>query len=202
MKFTAKFVSSFATIASLPSDGSVEIALIGRSNVGKSSLINALVGQKQLAKTSSTPGKTQLLNYFRVDGEFYLVDMPGYGYARTAIAKREQWAKLTERYFRERTELVAVGLLVDARHPELESDRLVAEWFEGNRIPFFIVITKADKAKQQEIAKHKQLLAAHFPASLGVFVTSSSKGTGIATLQKFIVERARARNLEGTRVLS
>ena len=197
MKFNAKFVSSYARIDALPNDGSAEIALIGRSNVGKSSLINALVGEKQLAKTSSTPGKTQLLNYFRVNDTFYLVDMPGYGYAKTARAKRITWAKLCERYFLERKELCAVGLLIDARHPGLMSDILVANWFAENGIPFFTVLTKTDKTKQAETHQHKNLLASEFPASLGVFPTSSEKGKGIAELRTFIAEIGYTAQPEG-----
>jgi GTP-binding protein len=198
VKFHAKFISSYAKIDTLPSDGSSEIALIGRSNVGKSSLINALVGQKQLAKTSSTPGKTQLLNYFRVNDTFYLVDMPGYGYAKTARAKRITWAKLCERYFLERNPLCAVGLLIDARHPELESDVLVANWFVENGIPFFVVLTKTDKTKQAETQRHKNILTARFPTSLDFFSTSSEKGRGIAELRIFITEIGYRAQPEGS----
>src|ERR1700674_264567 len=103
MKFEAAFLSSFATTETLPNDGRPEIALIGRSNVGKSSLLNALADRKQLAKTSGTPGKTRTLNYYIVNGAFYLVDMPGYGYAKQAKNERAQWAEVAERYFLERT---------------------------------------------------------------------------------------------------
>ena len=202
MKFIAKFVSSYAAVDTLPSDGSPEIALIGRSNVGKSSLVNALTGQKQLAKTSSTPGKTQLLNYFRVNDAFYLVDMPGYGYAKTAKSKRFEWAKLSERYFLGRNELQVVGLLIDARHPGLDSDILVANWFSENGIPFFIILTKTDKAKQNEIARHKNLLMNEFPAADGIFPTSSEKGIGIARLREFMVESIEQRNPRDVRVFS
>ena len=202
MKFFAKFVSSYAAIDTLPSDGSPEIALIGRSNVGKSSLVNALTGQKQLAKTSSTPGKTQLLNYFRANDAFYLVDMPGYGYAKTAKSKRFEWAKLSERYFLGRNELCSVGLLIDARHPGLESDVLVANWFSENGIPFFIILTKTDKAKQDEIARHKNLLAGEFAAASGIFPTSSEKGVGLVRLRDFMIESIEHRNPRDVRVFS
>src|ERR1039458_2151637 len=122
MKFEAHFVSSFSSIEKLPTDGRAEIARMGRSNVGKSSLINALAARQQLAKTSSTPGKTRLLNYFLVNGEFYLVDMPGYGFAKQAKSERFEWAKIAEKYFLEREPLSAVGVLIDGRHIGLESD--------------------------------------------------------------------------------
>ncbi len=179
---------------SLPHDGKPEIALIGRSNVGKSSLINALAGKKQLAKTSSTPGKTRLLNYFDVNGEFYLVDMPGFGYAKQSKSERMDWALVAERYFLERKELQGIGLLIDSRHPELESDMMVLRWFMENRLPFFIVLTKTDKIRQDEMAAHQKSLRAMLGSDLPVFATSSEKGKGIADLRKFIVQTAILRD--------
>ena len=192
MKFEAAFVSSFATIASLPKDGLPEIALIGRSNVGKSSLINALAARKQLAKTSGTPGKTRTLNYYRINDTFYLVDMPGYGYAKQAKSERIAWAHVAEQYFLERSPLRAIGLLIDARHPELASDREVIGWFAAHGLAAFIVLTKSDKAKQQEVARHARLLM-DSPVSK-IFSTSSATGKGISELRKFIVDTAAARD--------
>ncbi len=189
MKFDAKFLSSFSSVESLPSGGKPEIALIGRSNVGKSSLINAIADRKQLAKTSSTPGKTRTLNYYFVNGEFYLVDMPGFGYAKLAKSERAQWARLTEEYFLERKVLAAIGLLIDARHPELESDVSALRWFRDHELPFFIVLTKCDKAKQQDIARHIRLISVSH-AIMNIFPTSSSTGKGVSPLRKFIVESA------------
>lgn len=186
MKFNAQFLSSFPSVASLPKDGKPEIAFIGRSNVGKSSLINSLVERKGLAKTSSTPGKTQLLNYFSVNDLFYLVDMPGYGYAKTAKTKRMDWAKVSEQYFLERKELRATGILIDSRHPQLESDVAVVEWFSEKNLPFFIVLTKTDKPKQQEVALHEKMLRQHVFTALGIVKTSSEKGRGIMELRQFI----------------
>jgi len=212
MKFETAFVSSFSSISTLPKDGLPEIALIGRSNVGKSSLINALAARKQLAKTSGTPGKTRTLNYFLVNGTrmtdhgarmndhsvrmgdhaFYLVDMPGYGYAKQAKSERISWAHVAEQYFLERTPLRAIGLLIDARHPELESDREVLRWFTEHRLAVFIVLTKSDKAKQQEVARHLQRLV-DSPV-LKIFSTSSATGKGISELRKFIVDTAFSRD--------
>lgn len=199
MRFDAKFLSSFATFDKLPSDGKPEIAFIGRSNVGKSSLINALTERKNLAKTSSTPGKTQLLNYFSVNDSFYLVDMPGYGYAKTSKEKRFDWAKLTEEYFRQRKALSAVGVLIDSRHPQLESDIMVVEWLAERNIPFFIVLTKTDKPNQSEVARHAKLLKENIGPALGIFQTSSEKGRGIRELRDFVSNcAAKGSNHEDT----
>jgi GTP-binding protein len=190
MKFDASFLSSFSSVGSLPSDGRPELALIGRSNVGKSSLINALADRKQLAKTSGTPGKTRTLNYFLVNGEFYLVDMPGFGFAKLAKSERAQWARLTEQYFVERQSLTSIGLLIDARHTELESDMMALHWFRDHKLPFFIVLTKCDKAKQQDIARHIRTIGETY-AVQEIFSTSSATGKGIAALKAFMVDRAR-----------
>jgi GTP-binding protein len=189
MKFDAAFVSSFSKFESLPDDGKPEVALIGRSNVGKSSLINAIADRKQLAKTSATPGKTRTLNYYLVNGKFYLVDMPGFGYAKLARSERAQWAVLTEQYFTERKSLTSIGLLIDARHPELESDIMALRWFRDHELPFFVVLTKSDKAKQQDIARHIRAISESH-AVPDIFPTSSATGKGIPALRAFITERA------------
>ncbi len=193
MKFNASFLSSFSSFDALPTDHKPEVALIGRSNVGKSSLINALADRKQLAKTSSTPGKTRTLNYYLVNDEFYLVDMPGFGYAKLARSERAEWADLTERYFLERKELASIGLLIDARHPELESDKAALRWFRDNELTFFIVLTKCDKTKQQDLAKHVNVIRDSY-AVTDVHSTSSTTGKGIARLKIFLVENAAKSN--------
>ena len=194
MKFNVTFLSSFASVESLPVGCKPEVALIGRSNVGKSSLINALADRKQLAKTSGTPGKTRTLNYFNVNGIFYLVDMPGFGYAKHAKSERIEWAIVAERYFLERKELSAIGLLIDARHPELESDMVALRWFQDHQLPFFIVLTKSDKSKQQDIARHVRAIGSAY-GEHQIFSTSSATGKGIAALRSFILGSATSNSL-------
>ncbi len=198
MKFETAFLSSFASISALPQEGLPEIALIGRSNVGKSSLINALAARKQLAKTSGTPGKTRTLNYYIVNRAFYLVDMPGYGYAKQAKSERIAWAHVAEQFFLERKPLRAIGLLIDARHPELESDGTVLRWFADHGLSAFIVLTKSDKAKQQDLARHVRLIR-DSPATK-ILSTSSVTGKGISELRKFIVDTALERDFRELRV--
>jgi len=185
---SARFVRSVFDPKELPSDGLPEVALIGRSNVGKSSLINSLAEKKELARTSSTPGKTQCLNYYRFDN-FYLVDMPGYGYAKSSKTSREQWAGLIERYFVSRSELRAIGILLDSRHIGLENDKLVMEWLSDLEHPWFIVLTKVDKVKQQEISAHEKYLKQEFERAQVVFKTSSKDGKGIRGLREYLKEQ-------------
>ncbi len=193
MKFEAAFHSSFASIGSLPKEGLPEIALIGRSNVGKSSLINALAERRDLAKTSATPGKTRTLNYYLINRKFYVVDMPGYGYAKQAKSERIEWARVAEQYFLKREELKAVGILVDSRHPKLESDEMVLQWFRDNEISCFLVLTKADKARQQEISRHTRLLS-EIHSEARIFITSSAESRGFSELRKFMLEAAFSRD--------
>src|SRR5436309_2308303 len=130
MKFNAVFSRSAVKLEDCPSDGLPEIAVTGRSNVGKSSLINSLAGRKQIARVSGTPGKTQVLNYFKINDSFYLVDMPGYGYAKRSKSERASWAKMIELYLTNRESLRAVGVLVDSRHDLMESDRDALAWLQ------------------------------------------------------------------------
>ena len=184
---SAKFIKSVFAPEDFPSDGIAEIALVGRSNVGKSSLINALADRKELARTSSTPGKTQCLNYYLFD-KFYLVDMPGYGYAKASKTSRFQWIGLIEKYFDSRQELRATGILVDGRHIGLENDVVLMKWLSERGYPWFIVLTKIDKVKQQDIAAHEKYLKQEFEGVAAVFKTSSNTGKGIQALRSYIKE--------------
>lgn len=151
---TAEFVLSAATPVQFPRDRLPEIAFAGRSNVGKSSLLNSLVQRKQLAKTSSTPGKTQTINFFLINKAFYLVDLPGYGYARVSQATKKRWGQLIENYLSTRENLVLVVLLVDIRHPPSADDREMYRWLVYYNLPTAVVATKADKVSRGSLQKH------------------------------------------------
>jgi GTP-binding protein len=146
MKITsAEFVLAATEVESFPVDRRPEIAFLGRSNVGKSSLINSLLGVKGLARTSSTPGRTQSINFFLINEEFYFVDLPGYGYAKTSQEKRRAWGKLIERYLAERKQLVLSILIVDARHEPSPLDLQMKSWLQHFGLPYLVVSTKVDK---------------------------------------------------------
>lgn len=159
MRITAEFVISAARIDQLPHERLPEIALAGRSNVGKSSLINTLLGKPGLAKTSNTPGRTQTLNYYRItpeenDGKpFFLVDMPGYGFAAANLARRAQWRDLIEEYLNTRQTLCGIIQLIDLRHPPQPLDHTMAEWLHNQSHRYLVVGTKADKVAKSKVPK-------------------------------------------------
>ena len=140
--------------STLPKNQVPEIAFVGKSNVGKSSLINALLNRKSLARTSASPGKTQTINFYNVNHEMYLVDLPGYGYAKVSQSVKEQWGKLIERYLHQSKQLKAVFLLVDIRHDPSENDKTMYDWILHNGYQPIIIATKADKLKRSQIPKH------------------------------------------------
>jgi GTP-binding protein len=162
MKVHARFVISAAKPGDFPPPRLPELAIVGRSNVGKSSLINALVGQQALARTSRTPGRTRLANWFEVDEAFHLVDLPGYGYAAVDQAMRESWRPLIETYLEQRTVLRGVVLLVDIRRGPEDEELDFVPWLAGKKIPVVVVLTKADKLPKNkrmlEISKVKRAL--------------------------------------------
>ena len=147
---SASFIISSAELSQCPKPDFPEYAFIGRSNVGKSSLINMLTGQKMLAKISTAPGKTRLINHFLINEQWYLVDLPGYGYAKVGHQTRKKWEKLIETYLLKRESLMSTFLLVDSRLPLQDNDRQVISWFGENQLPFVIVMTKADKLSRVE----------------------------------------------------
>jgi len=142
---SAEFVIGAANTADFPSDGRPDIAFAGRSNVGKSSLINRLVRRRKLARTSSTPGKTQQINYYLVNGSFYLVDLPGYGFVKGGMTLRSELGLLTKAYLNNRRELKAVIQLIDIRRGPSENDLLMIDWLQVHKKPFLVVFTKTDK---------------------------------------------------------
>ena len=147
---SAEFVTSAGDAMECPRDQRPEIAVSGRSNVGKSSLLNSMLGRKSLALVSGTPGKTQRLNYFLVNGRFHVVDLPGYGFARAPKATREQWRAMMQEYLRTRRQLVGVIQLVDSRHEPSPEDREMVKWLRMEELPFCMVASKVDKLGQSK----------------------------------------------------
>jgi GTP-binding protein len=155
---SAEFVKSATKPSEYPKSDLPEVAIAGKSNVGKSSLINRLVNRKNLAKTSSTPGRTQVINFFRVNREISLVDLPGYGYAKVPLQVRKTWKPMVESFLQTRKALRLVVLILDARRGATPEDLTLLDWLKYHEIPSFIVFTKADKLSQLERARQKRTL--------------------------------------------
>ncbi len=189
---SAEFVCSNTQISKLPPPVKPEYAFIGRSNVGKSSLINMLTDKKGLAKTSQTPGKTQLINHFLINDNWYIVDLPGYGYARTSKSKKEDWNKFIRTYLDKRESLQCVMVLIDSRLEPQKIDLEFCNWLGEKGLSFVLVFTKADKQSSlktdQNIAKFKKALLATFEEAPGYFVTSSETRAGRDEILGFIGE--------------
>ena len=175
---SAEFFCSYSSLNGLPSDGRPEIVFVGRSNVGKSSLLNSLCARKGLAKTSSTPGKTRLINYFIINKALYFVDLPGYGYAKVGQSERESWGALLSGYIQKRDEIGLVVALIDARHPGMASDREMVEFLDYCGRPFGIVMTKWDKLKQAEKSKARRTMESCAPKAKFIVNYSSFSGDG------------------------
>jgi len=189
---TAEFVISNSDVAKCPKDLLPEYAFIGRSNVGKSSLINMITGHHGLAKTSGKPGKTQLINHFIINKNWYLVDLPGYGYAKVSKTTKDRFQKFITNYFENRQQLISAFVLVDIRHKPQKIDLEFMEYLGINQIPFCIVFTKADKLKPKAIENHievysKELLKT-WEELPKYFITSSTKSIGKDEILEFIRE--------------
>lgn len=188
---SASFVISNTDLNKCPSDPIPEYAFIGRSNVGKSSLINTLCERKSLAKTSGRPGKTQLINHFKVNNNWFLVDLPGYGYARTSKSTKKSFQKLITRYFEKRKQLISAFVLIDIRHEPQPIDLAFMEWLGENYIPFAIVFTKADKVKPKAQERKIEAYLDHmlqqaWEEAPPYFVTSSLHRSGRDELLQYI----------------
>jgi GTP-binding protein len=179
---SAEFFRSVSAISGLPGEGFPEIVFVGRSNVGKSSLLNSLCAKKGLAKTSSTPGKTRLINYFLINRELFFVDLPGYGYAAVGQGERQSWGRLLTEYIRDRDIISLVVLLVDARHPGMASDREMIEFLDYCERPYGIVLTKYDKLKQSEKTRARRAMESCAAEAKFIVNYSSFSGAGRSTL--------------------
>lgn len=181
---------SNSNVTKAPKDRIPEYAFIGRSNVGKSSLINMLMGRKDLAKTSGKPGKTQLINHFKINDNWFLVDLPGYGYAKISKKKRTIFQYFIENYFKERQQLVCTFILIDSRHDPQKIDLEFMQFLGENQIPFCIVFTKADKLGSSKLNKqiisYKKKLLTSWETLPTSFITSSSTGLGKDEFLEFI----------------
>lgn len=188
------FVMGVARIDDLPADNLPEIAFAGRSNVGKSSLINALTGRKTLARTSNTPGRTQQLNFFDLGSRLMVVDLPGYGYAKAPKGEVDRWNRLIRKYLKGRVGLRRLFVLIDARHGLKVSDRQVMDMLDESAVVYQIVLTKTDKVKAAELPKRREEIAAEIAkraaANPEILATSAIKGKGIPELRAVLTELA------------
>lgn len=188
----AEFIKSAATVGGCPKPDYPEYAFIGRSNVGKSSLINMLTGQKRLAKTSSTPGKTQLINHFLVEDRWYLVDLPGYGFAKVPLKEKAKWEKMTWDYLEQRENLLYVFVLIDSRIPPQKIDLEFVHKLGEKGLPLKLIFTKWDKVKpmkgQKNVGDFKMALLDRWEILPEHYITSSEKGMGRLEILQLIDE--------------
>ncbi|HNZ71125.1 MAG TPA: ribosome biogenesis GTP-binding protein YihA/YsxC [Prolixibacteraceae bacterium] len=187
---SAEFIISSTEVEKCPKNNFPEYAFIGRSNVGKSSLINMLTGFNSLAKVSGRPGKTRLINHFLINKEWYLVDLPGYGFAQVAKSEREKWEKFIRKYLAQRENLFCVFVLVDSRHEPQKNDLSFMEWLGENSIPFVIVFTKTDKLGKQAMKEfqdnYAQKMLESWDELPDMFASSADTGAGRDEILDFI----------------
>lgn len=174
----ATFLKSAATLAQCPLDVGAEVAFCGRSNAGKSSALNALTDQKKLARTSKTPGRTQLINFFSLSDDLRLVDLPGYGYAKVPPKMKEEWQKNIDNYLRARTSLKGLVMVMDIRHPMKAFDELMLDWSTGAGLPAHILLTKADKLKRGPQQSTLLKLRKNLPDNVSIQTFSATSGLG------------------------
>lgn len=190
---TADFVISNSDVAKCPKERLAEYAFIGRSNVGKSSLINMLTGQNKLAKTSGRPGKTQLINHFRINNNWFLVDLPGYGYAKVSKSVKKTFQSFIKNYFLQREQLICTFVLIDCRHEPQKIDLEFMEFLGENEIPFSIIFTKSDKIKLSELNRNiknysKKMTSTLWEEMPQHFITSATSADGKEALLSYIDE--------------
>ena len=183
-----------------PAEGLPEIALVGRSNVGKSSATNALLNRRNFARTSQTPGKTRTINFYKINEEFYFVDLPGYGYAKVAKSEKDKWGVIMERYLQDRQELCAIFLLVDIRHEPTNDDVMMYEWIKHFGYNCVVIATKADKISRGQYQKHISIIRKKLQLEKDekVIPLSSSKKTGVEDVWNEIIAQYESHGYEIT----
>ena len=179
-----------------PESGRAEVAFVGRSNVGKSSMINTMVNRKSLVRTSQNPGKTRTINFFEVETDWYFVDLPGYGYAKVSRSESEKWGAMIEGYLKNRPALIALVLLLDIRHEPTNNDKMLYEWCKHYELPVILVATKSDKLKRSQLQKHTAMIRRGLKASEQVFAFSSLSRAGREELWG-VLEAMKAENGKG-----
>ena len=186
-----QMIGSFVRPEQFPTEGLPEFALAGRSNVGKSSFINRMIGRKALARISSKPGKTQQLNFYKIEEQFFFVDVPGYGYAKVSKSERAAWGRMIETYFTGREQLKAVVLIVDIRHNPTNDDCMMYDFLKHYNIPVIVVATKADKIPRGKWDKHKKIVkeTLQMDGNDPLFIFSSEKGLGFEQVWQEIESR-------------
>lgn len=185
-----KFIKSVYSIEDIPKLRFPEVVLCGRSNVGKSSFINSLFNRKDLAKISSTPGKTRSINYYQIDNNFYIVDLPGYGYAKVSSSERKKWAKLIEDFFTNSQMINLVIHIIDARHKPTELDVKLNQLLKVLNLPYIFLLNKSDKLKQSEYKQSFRNLSEEFPEAKlneNTFFYSAIKGTGKREIKNYLL---------------
>jgi GTP-binding protein len=184
-----KFITSAFSVTELPKEKLPEVVLCGRSNVGKSSFINSLFNRRNLAKTSSTPGKTRSINYYNIDSKFYIVDLPGFGYAKISQAERKKWGNLINDFFSKSAHIQLTIHIIDSRHKPTELDIKLNTMLRKLNIPYIVLLNKSDKLKQSEFSAAKNMAIDYFPELIlreNLFYFSSVKGTGNKEIKKLL----------------
>ncbi len=180
----ATFVGSYKDVRRMPADNRPQIAFAGRSNVGKSTLLNKLVGQKKLAKTSKTPGRTQMINFFLINNKYYFVDLPGYGYVKASVKAKKEWGALVDKYLETSSRLKGIVFLLDCRRDPNENDLIMIDWIESRKIKYALVLTKADKLSKSRILNKVDKIEQAFRVKPVLF--SSLSGIGRVELSRWI----------------
>ena len=190
---SAEFILSVAKASQLPKTTMPEIAFCGKSNVGKSTLINSLLKRKNLVKTSSVPGKTQLINFFLINQSYHFVDLPGYGFARVPVHVRQGWKILIESYLKGRENLKAAVLIIDSRHGATEQDMALYEWFQHEERPVIVIANKIDKLKSNQVRKQLQSIQKSFALELEPLQHSSLKRIGYSQIWQELQDKLQAK---------